>query len=234
VDNAPRVPGIGLAGAMPYEPVDVAALRASATHVPRTPRPGAADLPAPPAPPVPPAHRRRWSPRCLPAAAAIACCAAAGLWLGLGASGAPGGPPPSRTAAAPVAHADWAEVLRTLDSRRDQAFADAEPSVLRKVYAPGSAVLERDAAALERLRDRGLRASGLSLQIVDVGVRDLDAGRVELLVRDRLPAYRLVGRSGAARGSAPGRGEADWFVTVVPAAGTAGEWRIASIRGAGS
>jgi hypothetical protein len=128
-----------------------------------------------------------------------------------------------------VATTDWTAVLGLLDSRRDQAFMDADAAELDAVYTAGSADLVADRATLARLVAAGEHASGLALRLVSVAVvpaeRASDSS-VTLTVDDVLPTYEIVASTGQSV-AMPGRAKLSW--TVVLAAGPAGEWRIAAV-----
>jgi hypothetical protein len=87
----------------------------------------------------------------------------------------------------------WRTVLARLDRRRAQAYAAAEPGLLRSVYLPRSAVLRRDRRLLTGYARRGLRVRGLRMQVADLRVRTARPGRVVLLVRDRVGGGVVLG-----------------------------------------
>ncbi len=87
----------------------------------------------------------------------------------------------------------WATVLARLDRRRAQAYAAADPALLRTVYAPGSPVMRRDQRLLARYAGRGLRVHGLRMHIADLRVRSRRPGAVVLEVRDRVAAGTVTG-----------------------------------------
>jgi len=167
----------------------------------------------------------------LAVAAVLAAAVAAGVrWAD--ATAAPGPLPVRAVAPRPAgqpSETDWAALLRELDRRRSAAFASGDQDALTGVYLPGSAARERDAATLGALAARGLAARGLRLEVRSVMVAQVRQGRVVLHVADRLAAYDIVDRAGRAVDRHPGRGELAWAVTLVPAPGAQGEWRIAEI-----
>jgi len=121
----------------------------------------------------------------------------------------------------------WFRVMGALDAARDQAFADGDPDELAGVYVAGSAALDADRRTLVAMAAAGWRARDLSLRLVSVRVRAQTQTSVDLLVRDTLPTYEIVGADGATRRE-PGRGEREWLVTL-RATAVGGPWRIAAI-----
>lgn len=110
----------------------------------------------------------------------------------------------------------WADILAGLDAARAAAFAAGDTAGLTRVYAAGSASMERDAAALAELNARGLRAVGLTLQIEQVDLVSASVDGTLLRVVDRLPPYQLVDSTGAAVESPPGRESTTWLLTLTP------------------
>ncbi len=230
--------------ACPPEPVRLPHRRALAvgelTHEAK-PRPAASssgDRPAAPG-------RHRWSgPRrslVRRAAFAGAGAVALGVAVVLGASLASNDQQASASASggarAATTDGAWRAVLARLDALRDQAFVQADPSLLEQVYAPGSAALAADRASLGALVSAGEKARDLRLQLVAVhaGATASNAGgTVTLAVRDTLPPYDIVGTDGTVAHQA-GRGERAWVVVLrdVGSGGSGGgrpEWRIDTIR----
>lgn len=120
----------------------------------------------------------------------------------------------------------WQDVLERLDRERSAAFAAGDAALLTRVYAAGSAPLERDAAALDELHDHDLQAVGLAMQIEHVSLVAATLEQASLRVVDRLPAYRLVDTGGSTVQTLPGRASVTWLVTLT--AGPDG-WRISDI-----
>ncbi len=130
-------------------------------------------------------------------------------------------PPPVRDR--PV---DWAAVLAELDTRREEAFARADPTLLDAVYAPGAAPREADAAVLRALGAAGRTATGVRHDVLEVRPGAATAERVELLVTDRLAPATVLGPGGALVERRPGRGPSSYEVVLVPGAE---QWRIAEL-----
>jgi eukaryotic-like serine/threonine-protein kinase len=122
---------------------------------------------------------------------------------------------------------DWSAVLTTLDRQRDQAFADADASALETVYTADSPALAADRRTLAALVAAGEHAQGLALRLVSVTPSSRGAGQVSVLVADVLPAYDIVGPTGAAT-RIDGRGQRSWLV-VLRSTTAPGGWRIASL-----
>jgi hypothetical protein len=91
----------------------------------------------------------------------------------------------------------WGLLLEQLDRRRARAFALGDPRVLTTVYAPGSAVLAADSAALEAYTARGLTVGGATFRLLDVRGGRLAPDEVVLRVVDRLAPATARTRDGA-------------------------------------
>ena len=175
----------------------------------------------------------------------VAAGAGAGWWSGRGgeqpapaaaarpvAGGPPTGAPsaPAQPVGAPSAAvqepADWAAVLDSLDEARAEAFSTADPRVLRRVYAPGSAALAADQRLVDELRRAGRTASGVRHVLGDVELVTATADRARLRVVDALPTYEVHDAGGAVVGRGAARGERPQLVEL---ALTADGWRLVSV-----
>ncbi|WP_193605240.1 hypothetical protein [Nocardioides dongkuii] len=85
-------------------------------------------------------------------------------------------------------------VLAAWDQRRSEAWADGDAAALADLYEPGSTAGRRDLAMLRAWRERGLRVTGLRMQVLDAEVIDTADARLVLRVTDRVAAARAVGR----------------------------------------
>ncbi len=115
-------------------------------------------------------------------------------------------------------------VLRAWDVRRAAAWAAGDGAALGALYTDGSAAGRRDRAMLGRYGARGLRVRGMRMQMLAGEVRSRAAGRIVLVVTDRLAHAVAVGqgiRVGLPRDRATRR-------TVVLRR-VAGEWRVARV-----
>jgi hypothetical protein len=140
-----------------------------------------------------------------------------------------GAPAVDRTVA-PADDAGWTAVLAELYARRAAAFNTGDATVLAEVYLPGSALLDRDTAALQALHDSGRTLSDFTPQVRRLEQVTTDAdGRVQLRLVDELPGYRVVprGSDGSAAVEVPSRGAAE--VRLVLQQTSAG-WRISDAR----
>lgn len=138
---------------------------------------------------------------------------------------------PADRPATPADDAGWAAVLTELYGRRGAAFADADPTVLAAVHAPGSALLARDTEQVQQLAAAGQRLDGFAPRLVRlVEVTAQAPARFEVHLVDALPAYRVV-RAGEPETSVvaemPARGEAPVQLVLER---TADGWRIADAR----
>lgn len=77
-------------------------------------------------------------------------------------------------------------VLRAWDDRRADAWARGEPSALTPLYVPGSRTGRVDRAMLRAYAERGLRVTGLRMQLLSVDVLSAEPSALRLLVTDRL------------------------------------------------
>lgn len=93
------------------------------------------------------------------------------------------------TSGAPAA----AAVLHHWDEGRAAAWAAGEPSALRALYVPDSAVGRADVEMLGAWHDRGLRVRGMRMQLLDLDVRRASTARLDLVVTDRLTGAVAVG-----------------------------------------
>jgi hypothetical protein len=115
-------------------------------------------------------------------------------------------------------------VLRAWDVRRAAAWAAGDEAALAALYTDGSAAGRRDRAMLGRYVARGLRVPGMRMQVLAGKVRSRTAGRIVLVVTDRLAhavAVRRETRVVLPRDRATRR-------TIVLRR-VAGEWRVAQV-----
>jgi hypothetical protein len=213
------------------------ALPASELTHPRRRREAAAPAHRPP----PRQRRRRPSRRVLTGVLAAALVTlAAGVWAGTDATPAGSGtggraPAAAATLAAPLpspAAADrveppagaegWRQLVAELYRRRAAAFATATPAPLAEVYAEGSPLLAADRRAVADLAARGQVLRGFAPEVAAVTEVRATAGRAELHLVDRRPAYE-VAAGGTTVAGGPAR--ADSAVAMVLVATPAG-WRI--------
>jgi hypothetical protein len=125
-----------------------------------------------------------------------------------------------------VAH--WRAVLAGLDRRRAEAYADADPRPLRRVYVPDSPLLRADRALLRRYHRQGLRVVDMRMRLFDVRVQERRRDHVVLVVRERLG--RAAVRGHGTRRRLPLDDVDDHVLTLRHVAGRG--WRIASARSA--
>lgn len=116
-------------------------------------------------------------------------------------------------------------ILRDWDRARSEAWATGDVRALLRLYVPGSAAGERDAAMLTRWTARGLRVRGMTMQVLAVELRRRTDRMLVLVVTDRLAGARAVGGPGAV---ALPRDEASTRRLVFRAIG--GRWRLAAAQ----
>lgn len=142
-------------------------------------------------------------------------------------STAPPGPaaPPTGPAADPVDAAGWAALLGRLYDRRALAFTNGDPAPLAGVYAPGSALGDRDRAQVTALADAGRVLTGFAPQVRRVtGVTPQGADSVAVDLVDDVPGYRVGAADRATEEAVAGRGEAAVRMVLTR---TPDGWRIA-------
>jgi hypothetical protein len=115
-------------------------------------------------------------------------------------------------------------VLRAWDVRRAAAWAAGDEAALAALYTDGSAAGRRDRAMLGRYVARGLRVRGMRMQVLAGKVRSRTAGRIGLVVTDRL-AHAVAVRRGT-RVVLP-RDRATRRTVVLRR--VTGEWRVAQV-----
>jgi hypothetical protein len=115
-------------------------------------------------------------------------------------------------------------VLRAWDVRRAAAWAAGDEAALAALYTDGSAAGRRDRAMLGRYVARGLRVRGMRMQVLAGKVRSRTAGRIVLVVTDRL-AHAVAVRRGT-RVVLP-RDRATRRTVVLRR--VTGEWRVAQV-----
>lgn len=131
---------------------------------------------------------------------------------------------PGRATAAPRRRVAALAVLGAWDVRRAAAWAAGDEAALAALYTDGSAAGRRDRAMLGRYGARGLRVRGMRMQVLAGKVRSRTAGRIVLVVTDRLAHGVAVGRG--TRVVLP-RDRATRRTIVLRR--VAGEWRVAQV-----
>jgi hypothetical protein len=138
-------------------------------------------------------------------------------------------PAPSPAAAdraqLPAGPDGWQAVVAELYRRRAIAFATASAEELAGVYREGSPLLAADRRAVADLAARGEQLRGFAPVVTAVTAVQVTAGRAELRLVDRRPAYEVVTGSGAVVATTPARGDAAVRMVLVT---TPAGWRIES------
>lgn len=122
-----------------------------------------------------------------------------GLTCGLVAVGVLSGPSGRAVGSPPVSAAAGAvpsralAVLQDWDRRRADAWADADPAALARIYVPGSSAGAADVALLRRYRDRGYAVHGIRMQVLTARVLVQRPRLVRVEVTDRLAGATAVG-----------------------------------------
>ena len=119
----------------------------------------------------------------------------------------------------------WARVLDRLDRLRSRAFERLRPSMLRRVYRCGSAVLRHERAVLDDYRDRGVRLLGVRLRLTDVRLLSASVSKVTVRVVERLGSTWAV--FGSRRVLLPVDAPTSRVLHLVR---SGGGWRIAAAR----
>ena len=142
----------------------------------------------------------------------------------LGCSGEHADPVPvAATARTPAA--DPLAVLHAWDASRAQAWERGDPVGLAALYVAGSGVGAEDVALLQRYRARGVRLSGMRMQVLAARVVVRGTGRLRVVVVERFA------------GATATRGTATWSLPagvpvrrVVELRRPAGRWQVAVVR----
>lgn len=121
----------------------------------------------------------------------------------------------------------WAAIVQELLDARAAALTALDETLLCRVYAPESAGLRADRRTIAAHRAAGLRIVGWQAHVSQVQVRTVHATTAQLVVTDRLSAYRLVGDAGRVRHRVAAAPPARWQIRVVADAGAALSWRLA-------
>ncbi len=133
---------------------------------------------------------------------------------------------PDPKAAVTKAEREWKAVVQGLDTRRGEALARAREELLFRVYTLGSAPLAGDTQAIRSLVAAGATAPGVRHEVTAVRLLSATGRHARLVVTDRMPAYRVVARSGAVLRVVPARASKTFQLELVR---TVGGWRIQSI-----
>lgn len=130
---------------------------------------------------------------------------------------------PSPTATERIA---WTAVLDSLDQARAEAFARAASDGLAAVWAPGSAGLAADTAAVRRLAAAGRVATGLRHRILELEVHQESVTRVVLRTVDVLAPHEVRTIGGTVVEQVGERPAASYDVVLVR---SGGRWLLASV-----
>lgn len=117
-------------------------------------------------------------------------------------------------------------ILRELDRVRGRAYALGTERSPADYAAEGGPYAADEAVSLDAIRDAGLLAVGLNVDIVSVTDIRREAGRISAVVTDRRRPYSLVDRTGSRVDAQPLGPLAAWSMTLVQ---TDAGWRIWSI-----
>jgi hypothetical protein len=120
---------------------------------------------------------------------------------------------------------DPVTVLSEWDRRRSAAWASGDPDRLAPLYVAGSSSGRVDRRMLASYDDRGLRVTGLRMELLSVEVRRSGPGSLRLVVTDRLSGG--VVETGEGRLPLPRDGVS---VRTVVLRVVDGLWRVAEVR----
>ena len=116
-------------------------------------------------------------------------------------------------------------LLRDWDDRRSQAWTEGDAGALAGLYTPGSRSGRKDRAMLAAYAARGLRVTGLQVQVLDASLRSRAPGRITLEVTDRVIGAHAV--SDAFRIPLPRDRPS---TRVISLRRVAGAWLVAEVR----
>jgi len=132
---------------------------------------------------------------------------------------------PRPVAARAAAALPAVDVLRTWDLRRSRAWADGDVRSLRRLYTPRSRTGRHDRAALAAYVGRGLRVTGVRMQLLAAEVEHAGDDVLVLVVTDRMT--RAVARGRGEPVVLPRDQPSTWRVSLRR---SEGEWRVAEVR----
>ncbi|HET6624933.1 MAG TPA: hypothetical protein VFG63_00955 [Nocardioidaceae bacterium] len=168
--------------------------------------------------------------------AAVALTVAGAWWWAGGSTRAPSVVPPSASPAssepfavpvdAPARSRPAVAVLHAWDGARADAYAAGDVAGLRSLYVDGSAAGTSDVRMLRGYLARGLRVTGMRMQLLAVEVLARAPRRWRLRVTDRLDGAVAVDAAGA-RTVLPRDRATTRELTLVQRAGS---WKVAAVR----
>ena len=120
-------------------------------------------------------------------------------------------------------------VLRAWDRDRAAAWRAGDLAALRGLYVPGSRAGAADRAMLAAYVDRGLRVTGMRMQVAAADVVRAGDDRIVLVVTDRLAAAEVSGPGGTAPLPAD-----RWSSRCVVLVRAGDRWQVASVTGQAS
>ncbi|MGZ4581974.1 MAG: hypothetical protein ACXVXG_15175 [Nocardioidaceae bacterium] len=136
-------------------------------------------------------------------------------------------PAPAPAPAGPV-EAPAIRVLRGWDRARAQAYAAGDLAALRRLYLPGSRAGAADLAVLRRYVARGIRVTGMRMQLLAVDVRVHTPRLLQLRVTDRLTHAEAVGVGGGWHAALPRDAATVHELTLTR--GPVSRWRVSSVK----
>jgi hypothetical protein len=117
------------------------------------------------------------------------------------------------------------EVLHAWDAARASAWRRGDPAALAALYTADAEAGRADRRLLGAYADRGLRVTGMRMQVADVEVERTEADRIVVVVTDRLVGAVAVGRG--RRVALPRDG---WSVRRVVLVREGNVWRVAAVE----
>ena len=118
--------------------------------------------------------------------------------------------------------------LRGWDRRRAEAYAAGDLAALRRLYVPGSRAGAADLAMLRRYVARGIRVTGMRMQLLAVDVRAHTPRLLRLRVTDRLTRAEAVAAGGGWHAALPRDRATVHELTMTR--GPVSRWRVAAVR----
>jgi hypothetical protein len=117
-------------------------------------------------------------------------------------------------------------VLRAWDRDRAAAWRAGDVRALERLYVPGSRVGAADRAMLASYADRGLRVTGMRMQVAAARVLQSDDERIVLVVTDRLASAEARSPDGVVPLPVD-----RWSSRRVVLVRTGQRWRVTRVRG---
>lgn len=116
-------------------------------------------------------------------------------------------------------------VLHEWDRDRAAAWRRGDPDALERLYTRGAGAGQADRELLASYVERGLRVTGMRMQVAEVDVESVSTDRIVMVVTDRVVGAVAVGRR-----TRTGLPRDRWSRHRVVLVRVAGRWRVAEVE----